>query len=88
LESVDGRLRARKPLYRWAATSSGLGSFSCISTSYKLGGLSVKIGKANNPVARLAELQVVNPVDLVLLLKMACKSEAAAAHLERVLLVE
>jgi len=42
----------------------------------------VKIGKANNPEARMAELQVGNPVELILRVKLPCKSEAAAEQLE------
>ena len=45
----------------------------------------VKIGKANNPEARLTELQVGNPVKLVMRLRIPCKSEAAAEHLESTL---
>lgn len=45
----------------------------------------VKIGKANNPVQRMADLQVGNPVDLVMRMKIPCKSEKSAEHLERVL---
>lgn len=45
----------------------------------------VKIGKANVPEVRLQELQVGNPVPLVLLAKLPCRGERAAEHLEFVL---
>lgn len=45
----------------------------------------VKIGKANVPEDRLQELQVGNPVELKLVMKIPCKSGMAAEQLEYVL---
>jgi hypothetical protein len=45
----------------------------------------VKIGKANVPEQRMADLQVGNPVQLILRMKIPCKSEKAAEQLEYIL---
>ncbi len=43
----------------------------------------IKIGKARDPVARLAELQIGSAVGLRLLGSIACESDAAALLIER-----